>query len=241
MPSRPASTASNPRPAAAAPVAAVQTPQQPDKATTQHVAEVLAGAYVTGQAAGSASGLAALLALLVPWGFRIDVVKVAYKISMTRGTGTETRRMGPAELAAVRQAATYRAWFIQNSAARMQARMAQGESLADAARAEAAYLTAHQRAQARRRHAARQVDAAAAKYGRVLQWSARMDTRTTAECRAADGHVFKADAGTLIGWPGAVHPFCRCRAVMPTVAGMRAGWVNDAVRPLLEPSQQVPA
>jgi SPP1 gp7 family putative phage head morphogenesis protein len=52
----------------------------------------------------------------------------------------------------------------------------------------------------------------------LLGWRAVMDERTTNECRAANGQNFRADRMPTIGWPGAVHPHCRCSAA-PAIPG----------------------
>jgi hypothetical protein len=51
--------------------------------------------------------------------------------------------------------------------------------------------------------------------GGLLSWHAVMDNRTTLECREANGKNFPADQMPVIGWPGAVHPYCRCSAGKP--------------------------
>lgn len=47
----------------------------------------------------------------------------------------------------------------------------------------------------------------------LLGWKAKMDNRTTAECRAADGKNFDPRNIPPIGYPGTVHVHCRCVAV----------------------------
>jgi hypothetical protein len=42
-----------------------------------------------------------------------------------------------------------------------------------------------------------------------------MDERTTGECRSAHKGNFNALRQPSIGWPGTVHPHCRCRVVEP--------------------------
>jgi hypothetical protein len=69
-------------------------------------------------------------------------------------------------------------------------------------------------------------DRAARRHGLVLGWRAVMDARTSAECRRADGKNFSVASRPLIGWPGSVHPHCRCR---PVAAFAGAGFVDDVV------------
>jgi hypothetical protein len=59
------------------------------------------------------------------------------------------------------------------------------------------------------------VDSTASLYGGILGWHAEMDARTSAECRRANGKNFLAAYAPLIGYPGAVHPRCRCYPVRP--------------------------
>ena len=58
--------------------------------------------------------------------------------------------------------------------------------------------------------AAMNTDMASWSYGDLLGWYTVRDARTSAECLAADGRNFSASAPPLIGYPGAVHPHCRC-------------------------------
>ncbi len=49
----------------------------------------------------------------------------------------------------------------------------------------------------------------------MLGWYAKDDERTSAECRAAHGRNFLVAKPPVIGYPGAVHPHCRCVPVPP--------------------------
>lgn len=83
--------------------------------------------------------------------------------------------------------------------------------------AEVRYMQSHLQAQARRNLAAKQVGAVWRAQGKpqLLGWKAKMDARTTAECRAANGRNFDPRKIPVIGYPGTVHPHCRC---VPTKA-----------------------
>ena len=61
-----------------------------------------------------------------------------------------------------------------------------------------------------RMKAGSQADSAAMTHGQLLGWHTVIDGRTSAECRAADGFNFLVDRVPKIGYPGAVHPHCRC-------------------------------
>jgi len=66
-----------------------------------------------------------------------------------------------------------------------------------------------------RQRAGAQVDSAAMLHGRMLGWHTVRDAKTSKECLAADGKNFYADHVPLIGYPGAVHPNCRCQPGAP--------------------------
>jgi uncharacterized protein with gpF-like domain len=59
------------------------------------------------------------------------------------------------------------------------------------------------------------VDTAVMQVGLLLGWNTVIDSHTSPECLAANGHNFRADHMPKIGYPGAVHPHCRCYAGPP--------------------------
>jgi len=77
------------------------------------------------------------------------------------------------------------------------------------------YYSMHLAAMWNRATAAGKTDMAALEHGDFLSWNAVMDARTSTECRAADGRLFRASVMPAIGWPGSVHPHCRCFAGPP--------------------------
>jgi hypothetical protein len=78
------------------------------------------------------------------------------------------------------------------------------------------YFDQHLGAERGRREAAGRVDSTARRLGlTTLGWHARLDDRTTPECRAAHSHNFDVTRPPSIGYPGAVHPSCRCRPGPP--------------------------
>lgn len=97
----------------------------------------------------------------------------------------------------------------------------------DAMRREKTYLAAHVAAQKKRDIARVQSQRQARKSGRLIGWYTSEDDKTTPDCRAADGCNFYANQGTVIGFPGAAHPNCRCRPGPPHEGGRM---VNEAVR-----------
>jgi hypothetical protein len=125
-------------------------------------------------------------------------------------------QIGPAEEEQRELAAVYRAWYIVNAITRLQRAEKRGSlALSDAHTRETRFFHLHNYALRARSAAAHHVDLQAERYGNVLGWKAVMDVRTTLECRDADGKNFRADAEPLIGWPGSVHPHCRCFPVQP--------------------------
>ncbi len=100
----------------------------------------------------------------------------------------------------------YRAAFIKNALRRILA--APDKKLA--LKRELDFWKAHIRAGQRRKLMGKRVDFVAKRHGELLGWYAKMDDRTSAECRAADGRNFLAFTPPVIGYPGGVHPHCRC-------------------------------
>lgn len=99
--------------------------------------------------------------------------------------------------------ASFRALYVWNATQRIEA----GGSYADEQR----FFNQHMDAVTKRRKSATAVDKARARYGDELGWHAKMDSRTSPECREANGKNFSASRIPGIGFPGAVHPNCRCR------------------------------
>jgi hypothetical protein len=130
---------------------------------------------------------------------------------------------GPATMAMERQNIQRRAAFVVAAARRIGsdivAAHSQGRSAATALavsiKRERRFYAQHLMAAWQRSNAGAQVDGEAMTYGLLLGWHTVRDTRTSAECRQADGRNFYADHMPVIGYPGAVHPHCRCRAGAP--------------------------
>jgi hypothetical protein len=198
--------------APAPPQAPAQPPPQQQAQLAGQVAQALAGAATV---AGAAAILAAPFAAI---GIRAAALRAALSVLMSypppqlAGHGPATEQTGLLNL-------VRRAQFLIIAAGRIQADLTRatslGESQADALAAagtrERRFYAQHLAASHGRMVAAAQVDAAASVQGRpLLGWNTVHDALTSAECRAADGRNFRADRMPLIGWPGAVHPHCRC-------------------------------
>lgn len=223
---------------------------QPDEPTPEQaaaLAAVLIGAGVT--AAGVAAGgalVAAVLALLAPWGYDARAVRAAITLTDVRrfahpgDPSTGGRHPSPAVAGTRRAEPVFSAWFILNAARRIGQRLRLGRSLEDAIRPERRFLEQREKARKARLEAARKVDELAGNRDpghltvngrRVLVWKAFTDDKVTPECRAADGRWFYADRPPIIGYPGMPHGgTCRCWPAIATAAALRGDSVDDAVR-----------
>lgn len=114
-----------------------------------------------------------------------------------------------------RREASYRAAFVLNSSRRIQRQIDANRNPLEAVDSERRYWKMHLQAQKGREAAAEQVDRIATLWGDLLGWYAERDERTTPECQAANGKNFRASEVPLIGYPGTVHPNCRCKAGPP--------------------------
>jgi hypothetical protein len=81
------------------------------------------------------------------------------------------------------------------------------------------YYSMHQAAMWNRARAAGQTDMAAVEHGNLLGWNSVLDSRTSAECRSADGKNYYASSIPDIGLPGSAHPACRCFPSAPHPGG----------------------
>jgi hypothetical protein len=138
-----------------------------------------------------------------------------------------TGASGPASLAVIQENHLRRAQFAVSSARRLTSSILTARSrggtarsaIASAMPAERRYFGQHIEAAWTRARAAAQVDSAYQAYGPLLGWYSVNDSRTSAECRAANRGNFFVDAPPAIGWPGSVHPHCRCYPGVPVPGG----------------------
>ncbi|MFI6986036.1 hypothetical protein ACIBSV_46790 [Embleya sp. NPDC050154] len=119
----------------------------------------------------------------------------------------------------------YRAAFLRRSSQRIQDAIDKGGDPQVAVDREKRLWKSHFAAFQRRALVAKQVDLAAAEHGDLLGWDATIDARTSPECERADGKNFYVNRPPTIGYPGAVHPRCRCK---PTAPYPGAGLVEGA-------------
>ena len=173
-------------------------------------------AAVLATAATVAAAAETLAPFFISLGIRRAALNAALLVVMDRPPD-RSGFYGPATGHIARLNLLRRAQFLVASARRLAgdlARVASGEQgardfLAAISR-ERRYYGQHQEALWTRMQAAAKVDTAVMDHGLLLGWYTTRDSRTSAECRAADRHNFRADDPPGIGYPGAVHPHCRC-------------------------------
>jgi hypothetical protein len=179
------------------------------------VAGIVAGAVVTGATiTGLVAGLKARHALTSPAASALQAVLSFVMQHPPARTGI----IGAASEQVGRMNAARRAQYVIAASKRvLQAAVtarSRNQPVGDAVRRqlgqERRFYEMHQQAMWNRATAAGKADLAAAEYGPLLGWNTVIDGRTSPECRAADMHNFYAAAMPRIGFPGAVHPHCRC-------------------------------
>lgn len=139
-------------------------------------------------------------------------------LRLTGRARPQPSRIGPAGRVVRELEPTQRAAYLVNAALRLQDGLdTPGVGYSGAMRRERRYLILHREAVKGRDRAARLVDRAAARHGPVLRWRARLDARTSPECRAMHGRVFDVRYPPVlyghVAYPGTAHASkCRCRA-----------------------------
>jgi hypothetical protein len=159
-------------------------------------------------------GLAAILRVQKR---RADAMTAALEIVMGHPPGQEGF-FGPASREMARLNLLRRAQFAVSAMKRLTSDATQARSQNQSAvkailhgmSRERRYYALHLMAIWGRSRAGAQVDSASMTYGRMLGWHTVRDRNTSPECLAANGKNFYADHMPLIGYPGAVHPNCRC-------------------------------
>jgi hypothetical protein len=150
-----------------------------------------------------------------------------------------TGASGPASMAVIRENHLRRAQFAIATGQRMTSAILSARSRGETARSaiadtlprERRYFGQHIEAAWNRARAAAQVDQAYFAYGNLLGWYSVRDRSTSPECRAAHGGNFTVDAPPAIGWPGSVHPHCRCWPGAPVPGGrMLASFYRPTIR-----------
>lgn len=78
--------------------------------------------------------------------------------------------------------------------------------------AERKYAAMHEDAQKERDVAAQRLNIAQKAYGNTLGWYTKGDGQVETRCKKLSGHNFRTDRPLPIGYPGTIHPHCRCWA-----------------------------
>jgi hypothetical protein len=205
--------------------AAVQ--QQPTIPQTQAAnqaatdAAIVAAIAVVLSAVSAADAFAALQIQIKLRHIRTDFEMSALRGALEAVMGHPHDRqegVGTAQTVVARLNTVRRAQFVLHAARRITRELAlaraQGQplglALREAVGRERRYYGQHLQAIIQRMDAASQVDARAAEYGPLLGWYAVRDKHTSAECLRANGKNFYVWAMPVIGYPGGVHPHCRC-------------------------------
>lgn len=184
--------------------------------------------------------IAELLLVAASAAVLIAALKLRFKLTSALWSGLEgaagiamenpppvTGVVGAASAQTSRQNLLRRAQFVLSAGRRLAGDVREarakgepaGKALLDGLARERRYYGQHTAAMWNRATAAGKTDMAAAEHGDLLGWLSVLDKKTSAECRAAHGKNFYASRMPDIGWPGAVHPSCRCMPSMPWPGG----------------------
>lgn len=194
------------------------------KVSDAEAVTIIAGALAVGAGAqATATSLSAILG--IPLAILLPILSIALSRAISYGIATLPSASASSE--SQRLEATYRAHYIWSAVQRVLRAKRFGKQ-DEALAAEQRFFNQHMAAVSNRRKAAAAVDSAAKRYGDELGWYAKMDKITSEECRQANGKNFSASRLPQIGWPGSVHPNCRCKpgkrhATSQTVYGIKVG------------------
>jgi hypothetical protein len=203
-------------------------PQPPsgldDPALAVAVASVLAG--VGGPAVTVAATIAALKVRFMLTTAAVSALGAVLNVVLTHPPPV-TGVIGAASEQTARMNMARRAQYVIAAAKRVMGAArdarAKGEPVGPAIRAQLAkerrFYEQHQAAMWNRAAAAGKTDMAAAEHGNLLGWNTILDSRASAECRSADGWNYYASSMPDIGYPGSVHPHCRCFPSSPHPRG----------------------
>lgn len=188
-----------------------QTPAQQDTEMAVVAAGVLANAVTV------ADATAGLILIFKRYSIRPAALRIAVAVVMGMPPDRQGA-MGSATMTVSNLNVVRRAQFLVAAARRVNSDIQQAistrgsvrEAIATALVRERRYYGQHLQAGWNRMDAAARTDSAAMLYGTLLSWNAVMDRSTSAECRAADGSNYRADVMPWLGYPGMVHPHCRC-------------------------------
>lgn len=197
-------------------------PQQQQGLTDAQKIALIAGAIAVGASAQKTAET-----LTAPLGIPVKVLLIALLLGTSKSInyGVLTLPSATASKEASDLEPQFRAQYILAAANRLEVARKAGR-LDEAKKAEQRYFNQHIEAVANRKQSANAVDKASVRYGDTLGWYAVLDSRTSPECKEANGKNFSASRMPAIGYPGAVHPNCRCKpgrkhATSQTVYGIK--------------------
>lgn len=195
-------------------------PAPPQSQASQQLA--LQAAVILPESVTVAEAAAALNTYALAAGIRMGALLAALRITMQMPQ-PRLGASGSATLDMIRLNWLRRGQYLVAASGRMMHALADArshgrpaiEALDAAMQTERRYWSQHVEADQLRMQAGARVDGAAAMYGPLLGWYTYRDGRTSPECLAADLHNFTAGIRPVIGYPGAVHPHCRCTPGAP--------------------------
>jgi hypothetical protein len=120
----------------------------------------------------------------------------------------------------------FRSAYVVAASKRINASMKGGMTFRQAMAQERPFSKAHEQARRNRLSTSIKMQQQTDLFGPLLGWYRDPTSNSESECYQADGHNFYAAEGTVIGFPGSVHPHCHCVAGPPHPGG---GMVNDQV------------
>ena len=191
--------------------------QEPQNPTAEEVEGVLvlllAGASVGATAAAISKFLKIPLKSLVAVLLMVSVgPKPPFAVSKSHpqaGPGVQ-KHTSPTQITADANN-LYRAAFLVNSSRRVSAANEPKKQM----EREQQFWQMHVSASNRRMIMAKDAEVAAEEHGKLLGWYTTIDARTDDACRAANRRNFDVSNPPVIGWPGSVHGFCRCKVGPP--------------------------
>lgn len=180
--------------------------QEPDD---KRKLEIIAGALAVGASASvTAKSLSPKLG--IPIGPLMLVLLLAQSKPMDYGTAS-----GVAIAQSARTEVLFRAAYVLAASRRVLSALKTGSTHRAAMEPEKRYFEQHLGAMRKRMDSAALADRRARLYGAKLGWHATLDSRTSPECKEAHGRNFNIGERPAIGYPGAVHPHCRCKPGRP--------------------------
>lgn len=183
--------------------------QKQEQGLTQAEAIALIAGALAIRASAKATAERLATVLKVPLAILLPLIVLAQSKPMSYLSPISTPESAAAEGSSLEPA--YRAHYVLAASRRVQQAIDRGVPREEALAAEQRYFNQHLRAVDARAQAAKVADAASKRYGPELGWYAILDSRTSPECREAHGKNFTVTRIPPIGYPGAVHPDCRCR------------------------------